>query len=309
MAFNPMQLATKRFFPIGLAGNTVPVGSRPVALAFDGQHLWVADGASPRVTKIQASDCAVLGTFGVQFLPLALAFDGGSVWVLAREGATTRLVKLRASNATVASANVLTPPSEEPVEAVALVFDGVCLWVGWASEGANYVTKVQAGDGAHVATVPVQVGSISDLAFDGANVWVGSMGSEGVARIRASDNVVLGVTRSVPGGNLAFDGECMWTSGSALVHSDYSVVKIRASDGAVVGSYFPKAGGFALAVLAAGFDGESIWLSEEGKVHKLRPADGVELGAWTIPGSFRAMAFDGANVWLANYTGGAVTKV
>jgi len=42
---------------------TYPVGSSPVALAFDGTNIWVANLTGNSVTKMLASTGAVVGTF------------------------------------------------------------------------------------------------------------------------------------------------------------------------------------------------------------------------------------------------------
>lgn len=55
------------------------VGSGPAGLAFDGASLWVANGDSNNVTKLRASDGAVLGTFPVGSDPFGVAFDGANI--------------------------------------------------------------------------------------------------------------------------------------------------------------------------------------------------------------------------------------
>ena len=49
-------------------------------MAFDGANIWVANSAGT-VTKLRASDGAVLGTFAVGTQPYGVAFDGANVWV------------------------------------------------------------------------------------------------------------------------------------------------------------------------------------------------------------------------------------
>ena len=45
------------------SGTTFAVGPKPVALAFDGANVWVANNSGNSVTKVRASDGTVLGTF------------------------------------------------------------------------------------------------------------------------------------------------------------------------------------------------------------------------------------------------------
>ena len=64
---------------------TFPVGLFPIAVAFDGQNIWVVnyqeEGAS--VTKLRASDGKLQGTFnnGILQEPDGVAFDGANIWV------------------------------------------------------------------------------------------------------------------------------------------------------------------------------------------------------------------------------------
>ena len=71
-AVNPLQLALLKWAPY--SGDAFPVGSGPVGLAFDGASIWVANYTSFSVSKLRASDGAVLGTFGVANPPGGLAF-------------------------------------------------------------------------------------------------------------------------------------------------------------------------------------------------------------------------------------------
>jgi len=75
--------------------DTFNVGNFPIGVAFDGTNIWVANGASNSVTKLRATDGAVLGTFVGEF-PIGVAFDGTNVWVA--NGESNNVTKLRASD-------------------------------------------------------------------------------------------------------------------------------------------------------------------------------------------------------------------
>ncbi|HXQ36775.1 MAG TPA: hypothetical protein VN843_22370, partial [Anaerolineales bacterium] len=60
---------------------TFPTGSRPVALAYDGESIWVANRFSNNVMRLQASDGSLVETIKVGKGPEALLFDSGSIWV------------------------------------------------------------------------------------------------------------------------------------------------------------------------------------------------------------------------------------
>jgi DNA-binding beta-propeller fold protein YncE len=43
--------------------------------------MWVVKKTSNQVSKVGASDGVVLGTFDVGLSPVAVAFDGANIWV------------------------------------------------------------------------------------------------------------------------------------------------------------------------------------------------------------------------------------
>jgi DNA-binding beta-propeller fold protein YncE len=53
----------------------------PSGVAFDGTSVWVANYASATVSKLRATDGALLGTFPVGASPGFVAVDGANVWV------------------------------------------------------------------------------------------------------------------------------------------------------------------------------------------------------------------------------------
>jgi YVTN family beta-propeller protein len=107
---------------------------------------------------------------------------------------------------------------------------------------------------------------------------------------------------------LAFDGANIWVTNRL----DSTVTKLRASDGANLGTFpvgrTPK---------WITFDGANIWVSNNtvnGTVTKLRASDGAVLGTFFVGGKFpEGIAYDGANIWVVATHGlnsrGAVTKL
>ncbi len=59
------------------------------------------------------------------------------------------------------------------------------------------------------------------------------------------------------------------------------------------------------------FDGANIWSANygDGTVSKLRAADGAVLGTFTVGFQPLGIAFDGANMWVANRGDGSITKL
>ena len=170
-ARNPLQIALLRWYEANESGVTFSVGNSPFGVAFDGANIWVANAGSNYVTKLRASDGAVLGTFTVGSVPTGVAFDGANIWVTSLIGIVT---KLRASDGTPLG-TFLVGTSPEGV-----AFDGANIWV--TNGGSNTVTKLRASDGAVLGTFNVG-SSPNAVAFDGANIWVTNFLGDNVTKL------------------------------------------------------------------------------------------------------------------------------
>ncbi len=101
---------------------------------------------------------------------------------------------------------------------------------------------------------------------------------------------------------IAFDGSHIWVTNAGPMN----VMKIRVSDGAIVGTY-PVTGGS----VGIAFDGSNMWVTNGGSgITKLRASDGANLGTFMTGGSFPYYAaFDGENMWVSNSGFNNVTKL
>jgi uncharacterized protein (TIGR03437 family) len=292
---------------------TYPGGSSPVALAFDGVDIWVANLTGNSVTKLLASTGAIVGTYPAGSRPAGLAFDGTNIWVVdnGTNSQPSYVTKLLASTgATVGTYQVGASPW-------GIVFDGVNIWVQNTAD--DTVTKLLASTGAEVGTYvnlpagshPYQEAAGAGLVFDGSNIWVAN-GTSTVTKLSASTGAIVG-TYSVglsPVG-LAFDGVNIWVTNS----TDDTVTKLLASTGAKVGTY--PVGGNPLGIA---FDGMNIWVTNTAEasyginggvytVTELLASTGATVGTFTV-GSFpSSVLFDGANVWVTNQGSSTVTKI
>ena len=141
---------------------------------------------------------------------------------------------------------------------------------------------------------------------------------------------------------IAFDGANIWVTNE----NDNTVSKIRASDGATLGTFatgsrpagvafdgadvwvtnshgntaskFRASDGESLGTFPTGlkpvgvaFDGASIWVTnqQDNTVSKLRASDGANLGIFPTGFEPIAVAFDGANIWVANEGANSVSKL
>lgn len=110
------------------------------------------------MTKLRASDGAVLGTFTVGFGPLGIAFDGTNIWIANNNSST--VMKLKATD------GVVLGTFNAPASPYGVAFDGSNIWV----TGTPYMFEFQA-DGALLLSV---ASNSTGVAFDGANIWVGN---------------------------------------------------------------------------------------------------------------------------------------
>ena len=150
----------------------------------------------------------------------------------------------------------------------------------------------------------VELGSpVQGLAVDN-QFWMWATLLNGtVIRVHVSDSEIAGPYNvgADPRG-IAFDGANMWVANSGQL----SVTKLRASDGAFLGS-------FAECIncgnpLQVAFDGAQMWVTtSSGNVKQYRVSDGREGNHFVGSGNLRGIAFDGANIWVAHSSG--VTKL
>ncbi|HTD22831.1 MAG TPA: hypothetical protein VK738_09275 [Terriglobales bacterium] len=266
------------------------VGSNPIAIAFDGVNIWVANQVSNNVTKLRASDGALQGSFFTGATPVGLAFDGANIWVANTGGNNVR--KLRASD----GANLGTFSVGSAPRGVA--FDGANIWV--TNNGANTVTKLRASDGANQGTFAVGSGP-QGIAFDGANVWVVNFGSNNVTKLRASDGALQGTFSASAAYAVVFDGANVWLPNLA----SNNVTKLRASDGSNLGT-------FSVGSLPQGvaFDGMNIWVTNYSgnNVTKLRASDGANLGTFSVGSGPFGVVSDGASIWVTNNGSNSVSR-
>jgi YVTN family beta-propeller protein len=292
-AYNPQQVALKRWYSANQSGASVSLGGSPYGVAFDGSSIWVSNAANNNVSKVRASDGTVLGTYQVGSNPRLVEFDGVNIWV-ANFGSNT-VTKLSASDGTVlATITVGNNPW-------GLVFDGTNMWV--ACYGSSLVYKLRAGNGQILGTVPVA--NPLGLAFDGTNIWAANNLYQGKATKIAGTGTpqVMGeFPAGVFPGNIVFDGSSIWVNNSG----DGSLTRLRPSDGSLLGTHpigYANVNGGGLA-----FDGTNLWLAGESFLRKIRISDGAVIDSFQVTNVGAGIAFDGANIWVANAGAGTVTK-
>jgi hypothetical protein len=204
-----------------------PGGSGPFAVAFDGVNVWAAvqsnDTVDPDIiVRLRGSDGAYLDQFAVGLHPFGLAFDGRRMWA-----AASFHNELCSVDEVTGGGGCLGGGTSG-----GMAFDGTDMWV--ARPLIHKVVRLNVETFLEVASYPVGF-MPQQLAFDGANMWVTSRA--GLSKVRASDGVVLGTYGSIELGTdatkVVYDGSSLWVTKPTTAE----VVRIRASDGAVTGTF------------------------------------------------------------------------
>ena len=291
----PKQIALLQWYEANEAGIGFSVGDAPFGVAFDGANIWVTNDYGGKVSKLRASDGSTVGTYAVGAKPMGIAFDGGYIWI-ANYGHDT-VSKLRASDgSTVGTYSTGNQPFD-------VAFDGANIWVTNIYDCT--VTKLRASDGSTVGTYSTGNAPFG-VAFDGTYIWITNVGDDTVSKLRASDGSTVGTyaVGTYPY-DVAFDGANIWVTNNY----DGTVTKLHASDGSLIGTY--SVGTYPSHVV---FDGNYIWVTDhrDGEVYKLRAFDGSFIGSYSVGNLGNrcfGIAFDGANIWVANFDLDKVSKL
>ena len=172
---NPNQIAILHWYPANIV-TSFPVGFEPLGIAFDGANIWVANYGSFSLSKLRASDGALLLTANVGLEVDQLAFDGTNIW--ATLYVSNQVAKVRASDGAILG---MYPVGSYPW---GVAFDGTNIWV--TNNAGNTISKLRVDTGAVVGTYPAGGGPTS-LACDGANMWVVNNLGGTVTKLRSSD--------------------------------------------------------------------------------------------------------------------------
>jgi hypothetical protein len=314
---------------------TFAVGTLPVAIAFDGTNIWVANKGSQSVTELLATTGAVENTIPMGGPANGIAFDGANMWVSVGGGGSSvnAVVEVQANTGTVIGT---FPVGAGPH---GLAFDGSNIWVAITSN--NTVVELQASTGNVVGTYTLGPQATGPLyvAFDGSNIWVSCSSSDLVELAAATGAVendiygqtVAGMGELFGGGGVAFDGTNIWV---VDVYGIGAVTALQASN-ATVDAYNNQVSGLTLSKSIKGnpagiaFDGTFIWVAGQSNntVSKLSlvpcsaspPAGTCNFpsliyypsvqATYNVGNSPAGLAFDGADIWVANEGSNTVTKI
>ena len=191
-------------------------GPSPCGLAWDGNHLWLADDGTDTIYKLDPSDGSVLSSFkspGSQ--PRGLVWDGKHLWH--SDNATRKLHKLDRPQGTALSA-IKAPVAQDKTPAPelgGLAWDGKHLWCGIVEGWSSKMSEMDPNDGS-VQRSFFTKGYPRALATDGTFIWNATdNGGHRVGLVykyRLSDGLFVSQF-DTPGfypTGLALDGQYLW---------------------------------------------------------------------------------------------------
>jgi hypothetical protein len=250
--------------------------AEPSGIASDGAHLWIANLGGDSLTEVNVADGSfVRNLHGAAYslgAPAAVLFDGAHIWV-ANYTANT-LTEINAAN----GAFIRTAGGASLSGPVALAFDGKHIWV--ASQNNNAVVEFRASDGSLVNSYSGAAYRFSgphSLAFDGTHIWVANYANASVTVLNAGDGSFV---KNLTGAGFNFSGPD-------------SIIFTKVSQAEGVGVIWVANGG----------DNSITELTTFGAVIARLTASAY---GFSLP---EGLAYDGTNIWVANFTGNSVTEV
>jgi hypothetical protein len=314
--------------PAGAAGNPTPtpvvldelpnvfvVGENPMALAFDGQRVWVAqansygtgsalvaiDPATGHVSvPIAVGSCPLIGEPGENTIG-GLIFDGQRLWVHFPQPAVP-LVQAIDPLTGLTSPPIAYPQCPDEgwcFASQAFGFDGTQLW----ASGGDAVWAINPQNGDVLGWRGVGWLSSGSMVFDGACMWV-AMNESGYVRSFDPGTEKCNVTEAsqLPSGILAFDGQRLWSAlrdASLLMWMDVATGEV--GDPIIVGN----------APSALAFDGTRLWVasSDDNTLQPVEVSTGQVGEPVPVGMNPSALLFDGTRLWVANAGDGTVQYI
>jgi hypothetical protein len=270
------------------------VGVVPDHLESDGEDIWVANHFDFSVSRVRASDGALLQTWTSAQSARRPMVALGRILVLGQ----TAPGKIYRINPTAAPGPVTTVVSNLPDNPKAFAFDGARIFIANQGSIGGSVSVVEPGPTIPwtvVSTVTAGYTTPFGMIYDGGSVWVTDDSANKLFRISTNGVVLQTVTVGQTPASPGFDGANIWVPNSVA----NSITVVRASNGNILqtltgnGLNFPE---------EVAFDGERILVTNEGgnsvslwKAVDLTPLNTFPTGPGTSP---RGACSDGINFWI-----------
>ncbi|HEV8622100.1 MAG TPA: hypothetical protein VGR33_04315 [Actinomycetota bacterium] len=286
-------------FAIGVAGVIIAVR------AFGGREPQVGSHPSPTISPITAATARVTDTINVG-RATSVAYGAGSLWVSIDplDSADRAVLRIDPENDRIlATVPTSVVPSWE-IGGGGLAVGGGSVWVAGRDASGNgtpgAVVRIDPSTNLIVDTIPLEAGSVADVAANGDAIWAlvsGNPGRPEVVRIDpSSDKVVASIPLSGGYGRSIFA-----TGGSVLValaqppggpFDAGTLVRIDTSTNEVSGTF--DLGTYPSVAMGDG----TIWAMTDGGLVQIDPATGQPTGSpASLPCTGDALAIGAGGVW------------
>jgi DNA-binding beta-propeller fold protein YncE len=191
-------------------------GPSPQGLAWDGQHLWIADDTTQKLYQLQPADGKVLASLaapGAQ--PRGLVWDGANLRVA--DNAAHKVYTIAHDTGRV-MATINAPVAvgrRQTAELGGVAWDGKHLWIGTIAGWSSRMNQVDPASGA-VTRFYFSKGYPRALATDGESLYSASESVNErlgiIYKYQLSDGAFVS-QRDAPGlqtAGLAYDGHDLW---------------------------------------------------------------------------------------------------
>ncbi len=173
-------------------------------VAFDGEHLWIADRSSDQIYRIDAADSLVSDSLEAPgYIPRGLAWDG--TWLWCADAGEQQIYAIDPASRIVE--RTIPCPVSNPT---GLAWDGQHLWLG--ADGDRELHKISDEDGTTIVSIPAPTSHTWGLAFDGTHLWVSDRYKNMIYMVSPNDGTVINCF-DAPGPHscgLAWAGDLLW---------------------------------------------------------------------------------------------------
>jgi hypothetical protein len=282
-----------------LGTTSLPPGSGPQLVEFDGKDIWTANGNNT-VSRVRAADGKLVGTWTDAGAASSVLVAMGRIFVTSGGGQTS-LYRLDPSQPAGA---VTTVATNIGLTAASAAFDGSRIWTANVSASVSIVTPGATLPWS-VSTVTAGFGQLRGALFDASNIWVVNFSAATLLKLDSNGAILQTVTVGSQPEFPVFDGTNIWVPNSGAD----SVSVVRASTGVVLATL--TGDGLNNPVQAA-FDGQRVLVTNAlgdsvslWKAADLVPLGSFSTGAGTLPWG---ACSDGLNFWIGLQFGNKLAR-
>jgi len=281
--------------------NTITVGTNPSVAISNGTYVWVTNGGSNTVSKIQISTGTVVATIAVGTGPAGISIDTNYIWVANLDnGSGNTVTKINIStDAVISTITVGTGP-------IGISSDGTYVWV--TNVVSNNVSRITISTSAVTTITNAFFNRPTVINADGTSVWLsnGGLGSgTTVSQLDSVGNYTATITVGLNPLGINSDGTYVWVANRGGGTGN-TVTQIDASTGTVIATITVGTG-----PIGTDSDGTYVWVSNgtSNTVTQINASTGTVIATIPVGTGPSGLHSDGTYVWVPNGGGGTGTTV